>query len=66
MKRSIMTVLIFVLLVTIAVPAFADNHKPEKLFLGMVPSREASKLVNDLEPLAEILSEELEVMMLLL
>ncbi len=56
MKRSIMTVLIFVLLVTFAVPAFAADHKPEKLVLGIVPSREASKLVNDLEPLAEILS----------
>ena len=63
MKKSIMTALVFVLLVTFVVPASvsAADSKPEKLVLGMVPSREASKLVNDLEPLAEILSKELEV-----
>ena len=63
MKKLVMTVLVVALLVTFAAPGFvsADNHKPEKLVLGMVPSREASKLVNDLQPLADILSEELGV-----
>ena len=63
MKKFAMTFLLLTLLVTFAAPGYvsADNHKPEKLVLGMVPSREASKLVNDLEPLADILAEELGV-----
>src|SRR6056297_1578089 len=63
MKKFVMTFLVVALLVTFAAPGFvsADNHKPDKLVLGMVPSREASKLVNDLQPLADLLSEELGV-----
>ncbi|MEC9490303.1 MAG: phosphate/phosphite/phosphonate ABC transporter substrate-binding protein [Halanaerobiales bacterium] len=63
MRKITMTFLVLTLMITFAVSGYvsAQDQKPEKLVLGMVPSREASKLVNDLEPLADILAEELGV-----
>ena len=61
-KLTIGFVIVAILLV-FALPTFAaaKSEKPDRLVLGMVPSRKASKLVNNLEPLAEILSDKLGV-----
>lgn len=40
-------------------PTFAQEELPDRLVLGMVPSREADAIVDSLEPLAEMLSERL-------
>lgn len=63
MKKFIMSLVLVSILVTFAMPTFAaaKSEKPDRLVLGMVPSRKASKLVNNLEPLAKILSNKLGV-----
>ncbi len=63
MKKFIMGLVIVSVLAVFTMPTFAaaQEEKPDRLVLGMVPSRKASKLVNNLEPLANILSEKLGV-----
>lgn len=63
MKRFASLVLVVLMLCLVAVPAFAmkNGETPKRLVLGMVPSREADKLVQNLEPLAEILTQEIGV-----
>jgi phosphonate transport system substrate-binding protein len=56
MKRVIFVLLVLGLSLT---PAFAQE--PERLVLGMMPSLEAERLVDTLEPLAEMLGERLGV-----
>ncbi|CAN5616631.1 phosphate/phosphite/phosphonate ABC transporter substrate-binding protein [soil metagenome] len=47
-------------LVLSLVPAFAQEQAmPERLVLGMVPSREADRMVDSLDPIAEMMSERL-------
>ncbi len=41
--------------------AFAQGDVPEKLVIGMVPSREADAIVDSLDPIAEMLSERIGV-----
>lgn len=42
-------------------PESAAAEMPEELVLGFVPSREAGQLVEDIQPLADFLSEELGI-----
>jgi phosphonate transport system substrate-binding protein len=42
-------------------PASAAGEAPEELVIGFVPSREAGALVEDIQPLAEFLTEELGI-----
>lgn len=56
----ITTVLLLVTLALSALPAFAQGTEmPDRLVLGMVPSREAGKMVQSLDPLALMLEERL-------
>jgi phosphonate transport system substrate-binding protein len=41
-------------------PVFAEEE-PERLVLGMVPSREAERIVDSLDPISEMLSERLGI-----
>jgi phosphonate transport system substrate-binding protein len=58
--KNIVFALIVGLLVGLA-PAFAQGDVPDRLVLGMVPSREAGAIVDTLDPFAELLSERLLV-----
>ena len=60
MKRLLPSLLALALLLTLF-PAFAqtDGDVPTTLILGMVPSREAGRIVDSLDPLAELLSQKL-------
>ncbi|MDQ3396884.1 MAG: phosphate/phosphite/phosphonate ABC transporter substrate-binding protein [Deinococcota bacterium] len=58
-KKLIAGMLALGLLVSLA-PAFAQDV-PERLVLGMVPSREADRMVDSLEPIAEMMSERLGI-----
>lgn len=62
MKRLLVKFLAATLVVTLLpLAAFAqdDGEVPDQLVLGMVPSREAEAIVDSLDPLADMLSEEL-------
>ncbi len=60
MKRLLSTAIAFVLAATLFVGfAQAQGEVPNKLVLGMVPSREADAIVDNLEPIAQMLSERL-------
>lgn len=63
MKKCIVLTILTLLLLGFAVPTLAaeNGEVPEELVLGMVPSREANKLVESLAPLADILTEELGI-----
>jgi phosphonate transport system substrate-binding protein len=58
MKRVIATFVATVLAATMYV-GFAQGEVPDRLVLGMVPSREADVIVDSLAPIAEMLSERL-------
>jgi phosphonate transport system substrate-binding protein len=58
MKRSIATFVAAVLAATMYV-GFARGEVPDRLVLGMVPSREADVIVDSLGPIADMLSERL-------
>lgn len=61
MKKTIITIAIAAFVAGLA-PVVAQDEPgevPLQLVLGMVPSREADAIVDSLEPLAELLSEEL-------
>ena len=60
MFRKLLCTLVAVLVAAPLTVAFAQDM-PDKLVLGMVPSREADAIVDSLEPLAELLSERLQV-----
>src|SRR5699024_4029292 len=57
-KKTLLTAALTALLACLA-PAMAQDGDPDELVLGMVPSREADAIVDSLEPLAVLLSEEL-------
>lgn len=63
MKRSLPLVIVVLLLAVLALsalPTFAQGtESPDRLVLGMVPSREAGKMVQSLDPLALMLEERL-------
>lgn len=63
MKKIVSLILVSFMLLIFALPAFAaeNGEVPDKLVLGMVPSREADKLVESLQPLADILTEEIGI-----
>lgn len=63
MKKFVLNLFAAALLAPLALGiAFAqDGDVPDKLVLGMVPSREAERIVDSLDPLAELLSEKLLV-----
>lgn len=63
MKKVLRFSVVFALLLVFALPTLAmeNGEVPDKLVLGMVPSREADKLVESLEPLAKILTEEIGI-----
>lgn len=61
MKKTIITIAIAAVVAGLA-PVMAQEEAgetPLELVLGMVPSREADAIVDSLEPLAELLSEQL-------
>ncbi len=58
MKRVIATFVATVLAATMYV-GFAQNDVPDRLVLGMVPSREADVIVDSLGPIADMLAERL-------
>jgi phosphonate transport system substrate-binding protein len=58
MKRVIATFVATVLAATMYV-GFAQGDVPDRLVLGMVPSREADVIVDSLGPIADLLSERL-------
>ncbi len=45
----------------VLVPSALAQTTPDKLVLGMVPSREADRVVDSLDPLAELLSEKIGI-----
>lgn len=57
-KKTLLAAAITALVAGLA-PAMAQDAMPDKLVLGMVPSREADAIVDSLEPMAELLSAEL-------
>lgn len=59
MKRLITTAIAAVLAATLFVGFAQDGEVPDRLVLGMVPSREAEAIVDSLDPLAELLSAAL-------
>lgn len=60
LKKAVVGLFILTLLITLLpVAAFAQGETPSRLVLGMVPSREAERIVDNLEPIAEMLSERL-------
>lgn len=59
MKRIITTLVALVLAGTLFVGFAQDGDIPDRLVLGMVPSRELDTIVDNLEPLAEMLSQRL-------
>ncbi len=63
MKKFLVSVFIAALVITLApVAAFAqDGDVPDRLVLGMVPSREADAIVDSLEPLGDLLEQEILV-----
>jgi phosphonate transport system substrate-binding protein len=63
MKKFLVSLFTLALVATLApATAFAqDDANPDTLVLGMVPSREADRIVDSLDPLAEMLSAELGV-----
>ncbi|MFP4017369.1 MAG: phosphate/phosphite/phosphonate ABC transporter substrate-binding protein [Halanaerobiales bacterium] len=63
MKKIVSLILVSFMLLVFALPAFAaeNGEVPDKLVLGMVPSREADKLVESLQPLADILTAEIGI-----
>ncbi|MEC9488952.1 MAG: phosphate/phosphite/phosphonate ABC transporter substrate-binding protein [Halanaerobium sp.] len=63
MKKIVLALILVALMGMLTIPALAIEHGeyPDRLVLGMVPSREANKLVENLEPLAAYLSEAIGV-----
>ena len=63
MKKFLVSLFVLALVVTLApATAFAqDDADPETLVLGMVPSREADRIVDSLDPLALMLTEKLGI-----
>lgn len=62
MKKFLVSLFVLALIVTLApATAFAQEDDPDTLVLGMVPSREADRIVDSLEPLAEMLSQEIGI-----
>lgn len=60
MKKALIALLTFALIITLLpLSALAQGEVPTRLVLGMVPSREAERIVDSLDPLAELLSEKL-------
>lgn len=61
--KKLLAKLVVLGLVLSLTPVFAQDEapKPDKLILGMVPSREAQEIVDSLDPLAELLGEKLGV-----
>jgi phosphonate transport system substrate-binding protein len=60
MKQILAKILVFALMVTLLpLSALAQGEVPARLVLGMVPSREAERIVDSLDPLAKLLSERL-------
>ncbi len=59
MKRLLTTALAALLAATMFVGFAQDGEIPDRLVLGMVPSREADVIVDSLGPIAELLSERL-------
>lgn len=58
--KALALTLVVALLAGLA-PALAQDELPDRLVLGMVPSREAGAIVDSLDPIAEMLSERLLV-----
>jgi len=58
-KRLISTLVAIVLAGTLFVGFAQDGDIPDRLVLGMVPSREADAIVDSLDPIADMLSERL-------
>jgi phosphonate transport system substrate-binding protein len=59
-KKALIALLTFALIITLLpLSALAQGEVPTRLVLGMVPSREAERIVDSLDPLAELLSEKL-------
>lgn len=62
MKRTLITLLVSAFLLSLS-PAFSqgvpDGEVPSKLTIGMVPSRETDRIVDSLEPFADMLSQRL-------
>lgn len=63
MKKILLSLIVFALVVTLApATAFAqDDADPDRLILGMVPSREADRIVDSLDPLAAMLSDRIGI-----
>jgi|BioPla2DNA2_1021312.scaffolds.fasta_scaffold12181_2 phosphonate transport system substrate-binding protein len=60
MKRTCHLLVVIVLFSLLALPAMV-NAQPSQLVLGMVPSREASRMIVTLDELAEMLTEEIGI-----
>ena len=63
MYKRILASLFAALLIVALAPlgASAQDERPERLVLGANPSREADVIIDSLEPLADLLSERLEI-----
>lgn len=62
MKKFVTTLIALALIATLApVTALAQDADPDQLILGMVPSREADRIVDSLDPLAAMLSERIGI-----
>ncbi|MDZ7703390.1 MAG: phosphate/phosphite/phosphonate ABC transporter substrate-binding protein [Trueperaceae bacterium] len=62
LKKALLGLFALALVLTLfPVAALAQSDVPERLVLGMVPSREADVIVDSLDPLAELLSAELGI-----
>ena len=62
MKKFLVSLFVLALVVTLApATAFAQDADPDTLVLGMVPSREADRIVDSLDPLAALLSDQLGI-----
>jgi phosphonate transport system substrate-binding protein len=58
-KARLFATIILAALLLVPATASAQGETPTTLTLGMVPSREAERIVDSLEPIAEMLSERL-------
>lgn len=63
MRKSMKPLVLTLILTLVAglVPAFAQQGDPDKLVLGMVPSREANVIVDSLDPIAEMMEERIGI-----
>ena len=61
MKRTFVTLAAALLVAGLFGTGQAQGDVPDKLVLGMVPSREAERIVDDLVPIAEMLTERIGV-----